>query len=286
MTIPVREATQGRHYAEPPQITDEPGSRTWLTRGANFVVAVSQVEPGARLERADNPDEYFLMLPPNVSATVEAGGERLEAGGDSVTILPPGQSAITVNDRGYVARVFSREAGDLMAKAGNAARYADGGPEVAPLEPWPEPVGGYRIRHYRLGDYELGASAAMPSKLFRSRSLMVNMFEVSDAPRDTSKLSPHWHDDFEQASVLLQGTYKHHLRYPWVPDMAEWREDDHGEYGAPSTLIIPARVIHTSRKVNYGPAVFIDIFSPPRVDFSKRPGVVLNADEYPMPDGA
>ncbi|MEJ8572238.1 cupin domain-containing protein [Microbaculum marinum] len=283
MNAAVREATQARHYAQPPQITDEEGSRTWLTRGANFLVAVSQVSEEAVLARDDNPDEYVLILPRGVAATVTAGNDQVEAGEYSVTIIPPGPSSITFKNGGCVARVFSKEAEDLCAKAINADLYSDGAPECAPLEPWPMPEGGYKLRHYPLDEYEMGDSAAMPSRLFRSRSLMINMFEPFDEPRDTEKLSPHWHDDFEQGSLVLDGTYMHHLRYPWTKKMSEWREDDHGEYGAPSVLIIPAGLIHTSRKISYGPMLFVDIFSPPRIDFSKKPGIVLNADEYPMP---
>ena len=49
-------------------------------------------------------------------------------------------------------------------------------------------------------------------------------------------------------------------------------------------LIIPAQVIHTSRNVGAETAWLIDLFAPPRRDFSERPGFVCNADDYPMPE--
>jgi hypothetical protein len=45
---------------------------------------------------------------------------------------------------------------------------------------------------------------------------------------------------------------------------------------------IPPNVVHTSRNIG-GPGWLIDVFAPPRVDFSTKPGLVCNADEYPMP---
>lgn len=278
MNAMTRTASAARAYDEPPQMS-EPGSRTWLTRGANFVVAISQVEPGAVLARADNPDEYMLLLG-GLSATVRAGTDSIAAAPESLTIVPPGASAVVAEGTGHVVRVFSNRAADLAAGAGNAAAYADGAPEVAPLVPWPEPPGGFRLRTYAPFAHDRPDTNM---RLFRCTNLMINVLTKRTSPRDVGKLSPHAHDDFEQASLLLEGDYIHHLRYPWGPDMAQWQPDTHLEIGSPSVTVIPARVVHTSRNVGDRPSWLIDIFAPPRLDFSRKPGLVLNADDYPMP---
>jgi hypothetical protein len=74
------------------------------------------------------------------------------------------------------------------------------------------------------------------------------------------------------------------MRSPWGRDMTVWREDEHYEIGAPSVTIIPPLEIHTSQSVGPELNQLIDIFAPPRVDFSLTPGKVTNADEYPMPE--
>lgn len=268
-----------RHYAEPPQQTAADGSRTWLARGANFVVAWTEAEAGAVLERSDQPDEY-IVLTPHVAAAIEAGGERIEAAPDSLTIVPPGKSRVILHDKGAVVRIFSSEAKDLLAASSNAAAYAEGAPGVAPLAPWPEPVGGYRLRSYRLAEHVKPGSNL---RVFRTRNLMVNMLVKREVPRDPAKLSPHSHVDFEQGSLAVSGTYIHHCRYPWTPDMGQWREDEHVQVESPSLLVVPPKVIHTSQNIGSEVGWLVDIFAPPRVDFSLRPGVVCNADEYPMP---
>lgn len=277
------EPSLGLHYAEPAQLNSPAGAATWLTRSANVVVAISQVSAGTVLSRTDQTDEYMLLLPPGVRARVATPEEAIEAGPESLTIVPPGESHITLLDAGTVTRVFSVRAADLAALASNAAIYAQGAPSVAPLHDWPMPSDGYRLRHYPLVEY---SDPKIFGRLFRTRNLMINVFERVTEPRDPRKLSPHSHADFEQLSLALEGSFIHHLRTPWGPDSQVWKEDEHVEVHSPSTLVIPTQLIHTTQATGSGVKWLIDVFGPPRMDFSLQQGVVRNADEYPLPTDA
>ncbi|MDX3906037.1 MAG: hypothetical protein QHC78_10155 [Pigmentiphaga sp.] len=276
-----RPATYAALYETAPQ-QETAGARTWLTRAANFVVAVSQVEPGAVLARDDNPDEYFVFVHKG-GARIQAGGEHIDAAAETLTIVPPGASRVEATAAGTLVRVFSKHATDLVEASANNAVYADGAPEVAPLVSWPDPPAGFKLRHYVLADY---ARPDTNMRIFRTTNLMINVLAKRLVPRDIHKLSPHSHADFEQASLVVEGTYVHSLRWPWTPDMDMWKEDEHVEIGSPSVTVMPAKVVHTSRNVSEGDCWLIDIFGPPRLDFSNRPGLVCNADEYPMPEPA
>jgi len=276
-----RSVTYARFHApKAPDLAGE-GEQTWIARGANFVVVASKVRAGVTLERASQVDEHFVFLP-DTSATIQTDDERCEAGPESLLIVPPGSCRITAHGDGLVVRIFSHLASDLAALASNHAQYADGAPEVAPLTPWPEPPGGYRLRHYRLAEHGAPDSNM---RIFRSTNLMVNALQKRPVPRDPTRLSPHSHGDFEQGSLAVSGIYVHHCRYPWAADSTAWRDDEHVELGSPSLMVVPPGVIHTSRNVGDDTGWLIDIFAPPRVDFSLRPGLVCNADEYPLPAG-
>lgn len=282
-----RLASRSLFAEQPPQVLGADGlSRTWITRGGNLAVCLSRVEPGAVLSRADNPEEYMLIVPPDGAAvTVEAGNDVIEAQPDSLTIIPPGPSRIVARTAGLLARVLSKAAEDVMALAINTDAYADGAPELAPVDLWPEPVGGFRIRHYPLAPFFRPDGDRIQPRCFRSTNMMVNLFGHFHTRRETTGLSPHWHDDFEQASLCFDGTWIHHLRYNWGANLADWVPDDHSELATPSVIVIPANVIHTSRDVGPdGPeSSLYDIFCPPRMDFAAKPGFVLNEDDYPLP---
>ncbi len=281
-STPARPARIAKFYEEAPARVDADGARHWAIRGANFTVVVTQAVAGTVLARDDNPDEYMLLLPEHVGARLEAGDERIETGGDSLSIFPPGASRMTVTTPGYVYRIFSNKATDLHSWVSNPDDYVDSS-DVAPLAPWPEPVGGYKLRHYPLANYVRQENSM---RLFRSTNLMINIFLPQIKPRDPKKMTPHSHADFEQGSLSLSGSYIHHLRYPWTPDLATWREDDHALVFSPSLCLMTTRVVHTSQAVGAERTRLVDIFSPPRMDFSQKPGLVNNADEYPMPETA
>lgn len=270
-------STYARYYDSTPRETG-PGQHNWYTRGQNFVVCYSEVEPGAVFARVGQVDEYVLLLHDReMSATVEANGELRQIDGYSITMIPPGESRITGHGSGQLVRLITTESPDIVALVENNAAYAGPHPQIPPFEPWPDPVGGWKIRSYSL---DIPDEDGRFGKIFRCTTFMVNVFPPQ-GPRDVTKLSPHHHDDFEQCSLALDGFYIHHLRWPWIANQNEWRDDEHVKVLSPSVCVIPPKVIHTSAPSDPGDNVLVDIFSPPREDFSDMQGWVLNAADYP-----
>jgi hypothetical protein len=264
----------------PPTETTQ-AARTWLARGQNFVLAYSEASAGATFSRDAQIDEYMLLLPDAASRVeISTPAETIVVDGQSVVFVPPGASTIEVQHGGRLIRVFSHRSTDLAAQSSNAASYAEQHPNVASLEPWPDPTGGFRVRPYSL---DVPADPSRFGRIFRGTTMMVNWSPPRHGPRDTTRMSPHAHSDFEQCSLVIEGEFAHHLRWPWTTNLAEWREDDHVHVGSPSIAIIPPPTIHTSQALGSGDNLLIDIFCPPRVDFSEKPGWVLNAADYPLP---
>lgn len=258
------------------------GWKSWYHRGNNFVLSYSEARPGTVFKRNAQPDEYVVYLPQGTNrAVIEAGEQRIEVPGNAIAFVPPGNSCVTLPDGGVLVRLFTSRSVDLAYAASNAGAYDTARTHIPPFEAWPAPRGGFRVRHYSL---DVPAEPGRFGRIFRCTTFMVNIFESQQGPRDTAKMSPHHHDDFEQGSLTLKGSFVHHLRWPWTVDMADWQDDRHIEVGSPTSLVIPPPVIHTTRATDSGNNDLVDIFCPPRMDFSLKPGWVLNADDYPMPE--
>lgn len=274
----------------PPSATTPLGSRTWYARSATLVVAYTEAKAGDVFSRAGQPDEYAVLqysesAPIRVTAGGAAGEEgdevREEVRDEAFVVVPPGDSSVEALADGVLIRLFSVRADDLRDGSLNAAAYAEPDLRAAPLGEWPDPVGGFRLRVYRLADTPIAPGRF--GRIFRTTNVMVNFLAEEPSPRDPHKLSPHYHDDFEQISLAVKGEFVHHIRYPWGPDSAQWRPDESREIATPSICVIPPPTIHTTQGIGAHQQL-IDIFSPPRVDFSTS-GWVLNAADYPAKPG-
>ncbi|MFJ4654399.1 hypothetical protein ACIP5Y_24280 [Nocardia sp. NPDC088792] len=257
-----------------PDLVSAAGSRTWSVCGRNFVVAITELEAGDRLTEHDLPDEYVLLVQDDAVVVEHEGRAPVSVAEPALVVVPAGTSTVHAALPITVVRVFTARCEEQMRRAANHAAQAD-----LRATPLPEPTAGDGddIRIYRLR--EIPDEPGRLGRIFRTKSLMVNWFPVHEGPRDTERLSPHSHQDFEQMSVTLLGNYVHHLRVPWTPRMSEWRDDEHVQVGSPSMTLIPPTVVHTTRAVGAGPHTLIDVFAPPREDFLAK-GWVLNAGEY------
>lgn len=258
------------------------GSHQWIARGQNFVLVYTEPSAQDVVWSSTTAAEQVILLIDGDSAirgTDDAGPH--EVTGPALVVVPPGKSTITSTGTGSIVHLVQSDEAEWAARASNAAAYAEPHPHVEALDAWPEPIDGYRWRTYRMAD--VPDDPRRFGRIFRTRSFMVNFLPPSSGPRDPASMSPHFHEDFEQASLVVAGSYVHHIQTPWGTDATRWRSEDHERVGSPSLTIIPPPTVHTSQSIGSRVNHLIDIFSGPRRDFSARPGWVLNADEYPAP---
>ena len=274
----IAEPQFGKFYDAEPTLDNAEGS-SWFLRGHNFVLAQTDAKFGGTFTRCDQPDEYVVLLPKH-GASIEFGGETQIVPGNSIVFVPPGDSTVTMPYGGRMFHLFTSRSTDLVSLCPNASAYDAPRSQIPDFQAWPKPAGGWKLRHYTL---DVPKEEGRFGRIFRCTTFMVNVLEPYDGPRDTTKMSPHHHDEFEQCSLVLQGAYSHHLRWPWTTDMGDWRKDQEIAIGAPSATVIPPPVVHTSRATGPEVNAMVDVFCPPRMDFSMKPGWVLNADDYPMP---
>jgi mannose-6-phosphate isomerase-like protein (cupin superfamily) len=257
------------------------GSPSWHVRAQNVVLVLTRLAADDSLSRVGQEHEYAVILTDSLAhVEVTWGAESVSLAGVGLLVVPAGDSTVRAVTDCVVVRLFDIRSADLLDLPINKKSFAQPHPRVAHLVPWPDPVG-ERIRVYPLAD--VVAEPGRFGRIFRTSSFMINFLDDQPGPRDPEKLSPHHHDDFEQISLAVEGSWQHHIRTPWTPKRSRWVEDEHRTVGSPSVTIIPPPTVHTSEAKDAGMNRLIDIFSPPREDFSAKPGWVLNAEEYPTP---
>lgn len=280
----VADGFAGAEYAkfyEIPPMEKSGEASIWYARGQNFIVAYAEASVGAEFIRRDQPDEYVVLLSDFAGEVqITAGSDAIDVAGTSIAFVPPGESIVRVTKGGRFVMLFTTRSQDLCDKCINAGSYVTEHPNIPPFAPWPSPHNGFKLRQYSL---EVPEEPGRFGRIWRCSTFMVNFLPEQVGPRDTRKLSPHHHDSFEQGSLALQGSFTHHIRWPWTQNLNEWRQDEHEHCLSPSLAVIPPLAIHTSRGMDAGVNQLVDIFCPPRLDFSSKPGWVLNASDYPMP---
>lgn len=260
----------------------ESSSSSWAVGAQNFVVQLIHAHESTELSHVARPHEQLLVLATSTSsASIVSDSGRIEVSGRTVVVLPPGDSRVQLGAGSQALRLVGRDDGDVADTVLNRGHESLADERVRPVVPWPLRTGESSLRAYALD--EVAPNPDRLGRIFQCSIGMVNVFYPEDEPRDDTALTPHTHEDFEQCTVQLSGDYVHRIRIPWTPQLADWRPDEHRMLSSPAMTLIPARAVHTSQGVHPGRHQLIDVFSPPRLDWARRPGWVLNGDEYQAP---
>ena len=270
--------TYRQFWEDPPDEVDG-DALIWYHRTQNQIVVHLSGPKGAKFTRKGNPDEYFVWALFH-GVKVTAGDEVVDGTAGSVFVVPPGDSEVELTEDGSVWIGFTSNAVDLLDRCPNKTEYEPAADNIAPITPLPEPFDGYRLRHYHVNDLPPGS----PHCYVHRTAMSKFKWPLRHKPRDPEKLSPHDHDDFEQASIIIAGTMIHHLRRPWGRNSREWLPDDHFVVVSPAIAVSKPPDIHTTQAVTNGvPVGLIDFYSPVRWDFVTVDGMVTNQAEYPKP---
>ncbi|MCU1415709.1 MAG: hypothetical protein JWN80_3049 [Microbacteriaceae bacterium] len=257
---------------------------TWLVRSQNLVIAYTAAASLDSFDCSSEVDEMAILVPRGSAVLSSRALENsvdttseLPAG--SFTVVPAGTATVTMARAGILVRIFSVRSTELSAACLNAAAYADHDPNIPPFQAWSA-----TCLNSAPTVFDSAAVKTDPGRfgrIYRSDATMVNIFYPQVGPRDPSAMSPHWHDDFDQVSLQLEGDYIHHVRTTWGADLNDWRADVHRRCVGPALAIFPPPLVHTSQAMSAGTNQLIDIFGPPRRDFAEQPGWLLNAEGVP-----
>ena len=132
--LPSQLATYARHHEQEPRAVPGDSCPAWITRGANFAVVVSKGEAGAIFSGTAKDEQFVYALEGGISVSAGVEHETLDV--EDLAILPPGAWTLRFDKPGHVVQLLTADEA-LAQQAPNAARYAGGAPEVAPIVPWP-----------------------------------------------------------------------------------------------------------------------------------------------------
>ena len=256
-----------------------PGSvATRVMRSRSFTVAWTSVADGECVLPIETDLEYMVLLP-DADAILECDQNKIAAPRRSVCVMPAGSSVVRLSGKGECIRIF----GETPAMFKDVAIHGFENGKTVTGPKLRSTISYTRTSSKSLPEVnkldELPNSQGMPrAKLFQSANLSINWVEYV-GPRDRKALSPHFHTDFEQGSIAIEGDFVHHFRRDWGSDANAWEADAHTAAHARSIAIIPPPIIHTTEGVGPGRHILIDVFSPPRGDFIAK-GQVLNSSSY------